>query len=305
MLNNYIYLCIIIFIFLVILIIYINNNQIEYFGCPQSRTGFTCNLNNNEFGICDSNDNCIPFIDYTSNTYGQVTQSGLTGQTVQTEETAQTEETEETQPDTCIKNQNFDAICKTFGSNYGVMSIDTKNCLNGYSEIICGPNYINGNQYNNAVTITPCMSKNIDFDDMCRYYNKSRIPNGYNINSLGANEILVGDYGDCYLNNGKPDYNSARAVCDYSSIKTLPKLERAYNKLDYNNFTDCNPINSNFNSLCPNNSSAIEIMGYDCLPGYGRAKCVDNSDVNNYNNSNNYSDYYTNTTSSSFGSCNC
>jgi hypothetical protein len=187
------------------------------------------------------------------------------------------------------------------------------------SEVLCGENYINGRKYNditNNTTITPCISKNLDFNTTCQFYNNKPIPHGYNVNSIGAKYILKGQEGDCYLNDGTPDTNKARAICDYDNIYTIPKLERAFNELDYNKFTPCLPINSNnFLNSCAtimnrntDNVLVDQIMGYDCNPGYGRGKCLKNTDKELIdNNLNNLSSYYqpSSINNSNNNSCNC
>jgi hypothetical protein len=312
----YLYIIALLFIIIIIiLIIFFNNKQIESFSCPSERTGYICNLDNKQYGICDRNLNCIPFVEPVV----QVLPTTISAPTSSAPTSAPTSPPQ--QPDTCINNGNFDTICKSFNSNYGIKSINTQNCNPGYSEVVCGDNYINGvdysnNKINNKLVKTPCLNKNIDFDTMCKYYNTESIPSGYTIDSIGASEILIGKSGDCYLNNGNPNPNSARAVCNYNNIGTVPKLNRAFNKLNYNKFTECNPIKSEFNTLCStvlnsDNVKAIQIMGYDCLPGYARAKCVYNNDLNNNNNDLGYfldgsdSSYFSETSSSSFSKCNC
>ena len=183
-------------------------------------------------------------------------------------------------------------------------------CTNTHSKVICDKNYLNGINYNNTV-ITPCLNKSDDFDVWCNFYNNKPIPQGFNVNSIGANKILVGKKGDCYNNNGTSDNSSARAICDYNHIDTLYKLELAvgkndilsklepkYNIMDtgnsnnihnkknneimYNVFTECRPLkNTNFTQECSrllnvdyDNTFADQILGYDCNPGFGRAKCI-------------------------------
>jgi hypothetical protein len=165
------------------------------------------------------------------------------------------------------------------------------------------PNYtLNGIDYRGTgVSITPCLNKSDDFEEWCQYYQNPSTPSnsGYNVNSIGAKYILDGKDGDCYYknSNGIEDPNSSRAVCDYDSIQGIPKLDVINNNLNYNVFTDCNPLSlsDNFLSSCtgllnkaltPSSSSpytnsdvsVVQIMAYDCNPGYGRGKCVLKSD---------------------------
>jgi hypothetical protein len=188
-------------------------------------------------------------------------------------------------------NTNFDSICKNINSTYGVKKIIK--CDSNNSKVECSKNYINGNFLGNMVTITPCLNKTDDFNTWCRYYNNNPIPSGYNVNSIGAKNILVGKEGDCYFENGIPDNHSARAVCDYNHNDEVYKLESANNKIDYNLFTDCYPLKpTNFVKKCSElldipyeHTFADQIMGYDCNPGFGRAKCIASKDIDNYTKS--------------------
>ena len=185
----------------------------------------------------------------------------------------------------CYPNTtNFDVICKSKNPLSGIKKIIP--CDNNNSKVTCGLNYINGKQYNPPSLITPCINKTDDFDTWCRFYsNKNSVPEGYNINSIGVYKLLEGNEGDCYLTNGKPDVNSARAVCDYNHSEGLPKLFPVNEKISNNIFTDCLAMDSNFVSACSNmlnidykDAHADQIMGYDCNPGYGRAKCFKKGD---------------------------
>ena len=184
----------------------------------------------------------------------------------------------------CYPNtSNFDQICTMQNIKYGVKKLIP--CDDNHSKVECGLNYINGVYYGDNVTMTPCLNKSDDFDNWCRYYNNiSTIPSGYNVNSIGAKNILVGSRGGCYTNNGKSDNNSARGICDYKHMEQVTRLEPANNKINYNVYTDCLPLNgNNFIPSCRNlmktdNSFVTQVMGYDCNPGYGRAKCLNSND---------------------------
>jgi hypothetical protein len=205
--------------------------------------------------------------------------------------------------ETCWPNQtNFDEKCKKINSNWGVEKIIP--CDENHSKIICSTNYINKNHYGENAMITPCLNKSDDFDEWCKYYNSSHIPSGYNVNSIGAKEILEGSKGNCYLSNGQPDTNKARAICDYNHMETINKLDNISN--NYNKFTDCLPVKTNFRKICNglfqnimpieeeshiNNTDiyAVEIQGYDCNPGYARSKCITKSDYDRFHMENNNS----------------
>jgi hypothetical protein len=191
---------------------------------------------------------------------------------------------EETYPEGCYPNDsNFYEICNNQDSTYGVKRI--VNCTKG-SRVECGRGYINGIYYGDKI-VTPCLNKKDDFDSWCRYYNTNPIPDGFNVNSIGASEILLGKDGDCYVNGDVPDTNSARAVCDYNHIDAVTRLDRDIDSIDYNKFTTCFPLkDTNFIAECAaqlnqpyNTVLADQIAGYDCNPGYGRAKCIKRSDI--------------------------
>lgn len=193
----------------------------------------------------------------------------------------------------CIeKNSDYGKICQNrFGNQYGVKKIQKCNASNGV-KVICDKMFFNGKDYKDHNTFaTDCFDKSLDFDALCNQYmpknikNKSR-PNGYNINSAGVSEKLYGVQGSCYLNNGESDNSKVRGICNLKSDQTLPRLSPFVylnNKEinDYNKFTGCGNIETtNFVGKCskllniPKNQVFADINGYDCLPGYGRAKCV-------------------------------
>jgi hypothetical protein len=187
----------------------------------------------------------------------------------------------------CIDSTDFSQYCSNINPNYGVSNIE--NCGNNKYRVKCGIGYIGGVSYNdiyddNLVT-TPCLDNNIDFNTMCRYYNNQNIPKGYNINSIAAKTILKGKDGDCYNSNGIPNKNKARAICSNNYFDTVKKLNPS--KTSHNNlFTNCHLINSNFDKHCQNkynenNIYSYDKMGYDCLPGFARAKC--SKPNNNFN----------------------
>lgn len=174
-------------------------------------------------------------------------------------------------------NSDFIEICKSENPKFGIKEIIK--CDKDNSKVLCGLNYFNGSHYGNGEVVTPCLNKNEDFDVWCKYYNDKSIPKGYNINSIAAKKILYGKEGDCRV-------DEARAVCDYNHLETINKLDPANKKINYNKFTPCYPLNNtNFKRECSNvlnhdfnDTSAVQITGYDCMPGYGRAKCLINKD---------------------------
>lgn len=315
------YIYILIIIIILIFLYIINNflykkNILEYFNCPSDREGYLCNSENG-FGICQPDNSCTPISQLNQNIIGNSNTASYVSSesTISSESTEYTESSESSKItgsslsqsipilDTCIDNQDFDKLCKTkFNSKSGVKNIITTGCNNNKSQVECGNNWINGVYYGNDLITTPCLDKVNDFDNWCKYYNMNTIPKGYNVNSIGAKDILVGEYGGCYNDNGTSNNNKARAICDYNHIQTLPKL-KPYNKnINYNKFTSCIPIDRQFlfDIECVdilntplNNIYVTEKMGYDCNPGYGRAKCINKSDSISPNNifNNNMFDY--------------
>jgi len=193
------------------------------------------------------------------------------------------------EPDCYPRNTNFDALCKLNNPKNGIKNIIP--CNNNTAKVECGLNYINGSYYDETVLKTPCQNIKSDFDTWCRYYNSNNIPLGYNINSIGSKELLIGSKGGCYLNDGQSDDTKASAICDYNHMEEIKKLSPANPFIDYNIFTDCRPIRgSNFIKDCANllnvessKAYADQIMGYDCNPGFARAKCVKYDDMKIFN----------------------
>ena len=198
-------------------------------------------------------------------------------------------------------NTNFEEICKNINSNYEIGKV-TK-CDNNNSKVDC-INMKNIQRHLNGLIMTPCLYKTEDFDTWCRYFNSNNIPEGYNINSVGTIKILNGEDGNC-ITNGIADPNKARAICGYNSMEGVQKLNSVNNNIGYNKFTDCFLLkDTNFKGECSNilktdisNVKPVEIMGYDCNPNYGRAKCIYsndepkiNSNFNLFNYKNDYDD---------------
>lgn len=185
----------------------------------------------------------------------------------------------------CIKNQDFHEYCKKINPN--MIAENVIPCDSTTSEVHCSISNSSSSITSDTI-ITPCLDKMTDFDEWCKYYNHKIVPEGYNIDSIGAKQILVGEKGFCFTKDGKPNKYKARAICDNNHLYTIPKLQSDTTIVDYNSFTDCLPINdTNFVSECSklldNNpfldTSAYQIMGYDCNPGFGRAKCIKKEDM--------------------------
>lgn len=193
----------------------------------------------------------------------------------------------QTGDDVCINKTDVGKVCSARHSgayNYGIKSME--NCTGdnaGKVKVECALNNFNSVQYNDIISATPCLDKSINFNDACRVYQPKDSDlrgKGYNINSIGSKKILYDKFGDCYNSNGDPDYNKARGLCSYNYLSDVSKITPALNNLDYNEYTNCKPMNSNFRDECATilvideNDVFAYIDGFDCLPGYGRAKCI-------------------------------
>lgn len=199
----------------------------------------------------------------------------------------------------CIpKNSNYGQYCEdNYGSQYGVKKVDP--CAGDASkvQVTCDKMIFNEKDYNEKQTFsTQCIDKLLDFDSMCNISMPKNIQNksyrrGYNVQSAGVREKLYGKEGDCYTNDGESDMSKARGICNLRSNHTIPRLNPfTYTNNqqinDYNVFTDCKKINNgNFVQDCakrlsiPKKQTFAEINGFDCLPGYARAKCVDKDTI--------------------------
>jgi hypothetical protein len=238
----------------------------------------TCITSNSNYGLYNNNCICI------SNQEEEIKQSIQKEMKYSYEESL--EETLETNNECYPNSTNFEKICKEMNPKYGVRKIIP--CTRSTSKVLCDLGYIYGKKYKDKSIVTPCLNKTDDFDTWCRYYNKSsNVPVGYNVNSIGAREVLVGSKGGCFV-NGKSDENSARGICDYNHTEKVTKLEPAFDVLKYNVYTDClDTKRNNFIPECINLTKdhtilATQIMGYDCNPGFSRAKCIKRSDYHNF-----------------------
>lgn len=169
---------------------------------------------------------------------------------------------------------------------------------------------INGETYTGTHK-TPCFNKTDDFNEWCRNYmdkDNISIASGNNTSNTGAKNIIIGNLngkdGDC----GNP--NLAQAICDFNYFDQINKInpekkcDTIYNnngsnnckEVNYNMFTDCLHPDStlqDYKDQCDRISgtssgiySPVEFSGYDCNPGYFRAKCVNKNDNLNLMNSN-------------------
>jgi len=133
---------------------------------------------------------------------------------------------------------------------------------------------------------TECINDSLDLDTMCNYYMPDNIKNnskkdGYNVNSAGLDVTLKGKDGDCYLTNGDPDSSKVRGICNFKRENEINRVRPVSYENDYNKFTQCQNMEYNFVNDCKtlldiNQTNVFaDIRGFDCMPGYARAKCVD------------------------------
>lgn len=158
--------------------------------------------------------------------------------------------------------------------------------------IFNGENYDSNND--NLTYSTDCISDSLDLNTMCNYYMPKNIrikskENGYNINSAGLNVKLRGKYGDCYTNNGKADLSKVRGICNFKKFSEIDRVRPFKFVNDYNKYTGCHNMEQyNFANDCKNilgldnvDNVYADIKGFDCMPGYARAKCVNKQDLIN------------------------
>jgi hypothetical protein len=181
-----------------------------------------------------------------------------------------------------IKNTNFEKVCKEkYDDTYGVYQIEPCEEKELY-RATCSKNYLNGRLIDSEKT-TPCIDKSLDFDAMCKYYVSH---DAVDTAHWGAQSILNGRDGGCYKkdSNGQdvPDDSKSIAVCSSQYENTLPNVSSYFKDQNYNVYTSCLPMDSNFRKECADklnstvpNAYALDIMGYDCNPQYARAKCID------------------------------
>ena len=306
--NNYL---ILLMICVLIIIIFYSLNLIQE-KYSNYATNY-CVTDNDILGIRLSDGSCVPFNSESSTTNKSTeiktdsssgtSYSGLRTSHSDSDSDTGTDSTQSsinvsdvtTDQTECVKkNSDYGQVCKNrFGNQFGVEKIEEcEQADENGVKVICKKMYFNGKNYTGKNTFsTDCFDKTLDFDALCNQYmpdtikNSSR-PNGYNINSAGVSEKLHGIDGSCYLNNGESDTTKVRGICNLRSDQTLPRLSPftfTNNKEinDYNKFTDCKNIETgNFINECeemldiPEDNVFADINGYDCLPGYGRAKCV-------------------------------
>lgn len=198
-----------------------------------------------------------------------------------------------TNENTCLpNNSDFGKICKIrHGSyQYGVKNLES--CGNNTSKLKCGKLIFNGQDYSNNgkyVFSTDCLDKSFDFDTICNQYIPSNIKtrtksNGYDNNSAGMDTFLKGKYGDCFLSDGQSNPGKARAICNMKSNKEISRIRPLSSNIDYNVYTDCHSDSYDFVNDCSQklngNQAFADIQGFDCMPGYSRARCINKEEIN-------------------------
>lgn len=154
--------------------------------------------------------------------------------------------------------------------------------------------YSNEGKY---VYATDCIDNAFDMDTICnqimpKNINQIAKQNGYYNQSAGADVILKGKKGDCLTHDKSPDLSKSRAICNLKSNKEIKRIFPFNNNQDYNVFTNCNNMEShnfvddckNLLKLNSNNDVFADIHGFDCMPGYARAKCINKKEAINIPN---------------------
>ena len=197
-------------------------------------------------------------------------------------------------PNSCInKKSNIGFKCPSINNNkdYGIGTI--KDCPSNESsqyELTCSNMTFNGIDYSDEGEYsTGCINHTFDMDTMCNEYmpvqmKKNLSQDGYYNKSAGAQVILKGKDGDCYNNDGTSNPLKSRAICNLRSNKQIKRILPGKNINESDKFTDCNNMeNYNFLQECKNMIGPLneaeeedvyaDIHGYDCMPGFARAKC--------------------------------
>ena len=202
----------------------------------------------------------------------------------------------------CIPyHSNYEKVCRPNGIDYGIKTIENCDEDENNVKINCGKMIFNGIDYSDeGLYTTGCIDQSLDMDTMCNTYMPNDIKstsklNGYYNRSGGSKIILNGKHGDCYNNDGSPNKNKSRAICDLRSNRKINRIPPFNEHIKYNKFTGCHNMESyDFKKDCQKilkddniNSVYAEIDGFDCMPGFARAKCLDKDEFIT-----NHSDFY-------------
>ena len=198
----------------------------------------------------------------------------------------------------CISPDKIGEICKVNGK--GIKEIKKDICPGNNVQVTCGNLTFDEIDYSNEgkyVYATDCINNAFDMDTICnqmmpKSINQIAKQNGYYNQSAGADVILKGKSGDCYTHDGSPDLSKSRAICNLQSNKEIKRIFPFNDNQDYNVFTNCNNMEShNFVDECKNllklksNKDVFaDIHGFDCMPGYARAKCINKEEAINIPN---------------------
>lgn len=200
----------------------------------------------------------------------------------------------------CVnKNIDYGSVCTDTNNSkdYGIASFEVCSTDENKYKLNCGKMIFNGVDYTDeGLYTTGCIDKSLDMDTMCNTYMPDDVKsisknNGYYNRSAGSKLILNGKDGDCYNNDGSPNKNKSRAICNLSSNRKINRIPPFNKHIKYNKFTDCyNMETYDFKSDCQTilnnktNSVFAQIDGFDCMPGFARAKCLDKDEfITNHN----------------------
>ena len=193
-----------------------------------------------------------------------------------------------------IKNTNFESACKKY-RNFGVAGMLTgkaagclaENGKDGDKEMgraFCAKGYINGKKVDDPKSglylTEKCRDVNDNFDFWCRFDNPPINYKGpHQSSDFGKKELLIGKAGGCYKPNSNiPDNSRAKAVCSVDYFNGMKKINRPNTK--------CMKVNANFHNKCKEilgkkNAYATSIEAYDCNPGFARAVCLTEKEIEN------------------------
>ena len=185
-------------------------------------------------------------------------------------------------------NSNYGLVCSNIGKDYGIKSKELCEEEENSVKVNCGRLIYNGVSYKDVGEYsTGCIDKSLDFDTMCNEMMPLDIKDtskkvGYYDRSAGASVILNGKHGDCYNNDGTSNKLKSRAICNLRSNMKINRIPPFTNTIDYNTFTGCHNMETfNFANECKDllkldniDNVYADIHGFDCMPGYARAKCI-------------------------------
>lgn len=196
-------------------------------------------------------------------------------------------------PSSCVnKKSNIGDVCTALNHNkdYGIGTLKDCEGDNTKYQITCANMTFNGVDYSDEGEYsTGCINHTFDMDTMCNEYMPKQMKanlkqNGYYNKSAGAQVILKGKDGDCFNNDGTSNPLKSRAICNLRSDRQIKRILPGRNINESDKFTGCQNMETyNFLQDCKTMMSPLneteeeevyaDIHGYDCMPGYARAKC--------------------------------